>query len=179
MGIDNLTLPLIPRLYHYGGYGVIFLESVSQLLPICRQKQEPCFDNAANISNSLKPILNSLRRLLLIRSFEPKINKTFVMDYKAELTSTGGYISIGYAENVENTAEVRSAVLDGRLNSTVLRGCLIPDPLLITVAGNKVALADQRNNLRLISPFKSIFHTFLKLFGAVLEFDFWPPPPSW
>ncbi|XP_023327598.1 EKC/KEOPS complex subunit Tprkb-like [Eurytemora carolleeae] len=97
------------------------------------------------------------------------------MDYKAELTSTGGYISIGYAENVENTAEVRSAVLNGRLNSTVLRGCLIPDPLLITVAGNKVALAEQRNNLRTRSIHTELLYSLsstnnisqsLKNFGA-------------
>ena len=102
------------------------------------------------------------------------------MDYKAELTSTGGYISIGYAENVENTAEVRSAVLNGRLNSTVLRGCLIPDPLLITVAGNKVALAEQRNNLRLISPLKVSFTCFLKTFRVRPRERFLaprPPPP--
>ena len=99
------------------------------------------------------------------------------MDYKAELTSTGGYISIGYAENVENTAEVRSAVLNGRLNSTVLRGCLIPDPLLITVAGNKVALAEQRNNLRLISPLKVSFTCFLKTFRVRPRERFLDPHP--
>ena len=70
------------------------------------------------------------------------------MEYKAELSSTSGFISIGYVEQVENTAEIRSAVLDGRLSSTVLRGCLIPDPLLVTVAANKVALAHSRGKLR-------------------------------
>jgi len=70
------------------------------------------------------------------------------MDFCIELTSTPEKLYVGYVENVTNTPQIRQAVLDKSLDCVVIKGSLVPSPLLVGVAANKAALANSRNTMR-------------------------------
>lgn len=70
-------------------------------------------------------------------------------ELEVTLSSTGTKLTMGFVRGVENTSEARKLLFSGDLPDTLLvKACLIPSPLVVAVAANKSALAQQRGNMR-------------------------------
>jgi len=67
---------------------------------------------------------------------------------RLDLTSTGGYLSVGYVQNVTNGADLKARVLAGSLDCSLINPSLVPDILVLAVAANKAALSKSRDSMK-------------------------------
>ena len=91
-----------------------------------------------------------------------------------KLDTTSDLCSIYLFRNVTNSSEIKSKLINGELDATVLNAALIPDILQIFVAANRASLSNFQNEkltktihtevLFNLSPTKKVTES-LKIFG--------------